>query len=198
MPVLDYDLKGLLRNGVFRVSSPNFTRPFVVGQALVVLALSVWVAWMCSSSAPVKDHHAHHDHPMHDSSNHDHHHMAAIAGAVHGYFGVVTAFLFSYFLFHGVHGNMAIRGKLGGLLGGLSTLLFLTHGWVPGSGGEDLAFKRTVLRWGMASYVLTAYAAAHGQVVGRGKRSLRASSGSRSLWRAGMLAWHAGARSAGL
>ena len=36
-------------------------------------------------------------------------------------------------------------------------LLVLRSQWILGCSGEDLEFKQTVVRWGMANYALTCY-----------------------------------------
>ena len=45
--VIGYDLAAVLRNGVFRVVSPTFQLPWVVGQAFTILALSNVIFGIC-------------------------------------------------------------------------------------------------------------------------------------------------------
>ena len=95
--------------------------------------------------------------------------LNVLAGRITGiqnFFGGLTGFLFSYFVFEGLRGYNAVKGPaLGGLLGGLVNLLFLTNTWVPGlaDGSTELEFKMTILRWGMAVYGMLCYVAGDGE-----------------------------------
>ena len=151
--VIGYDITAILRGGVFRVGSPTFFRPFVLMQAMLVVAFAFLTAFICYLMAELG---------MLTIGDGSLTELQAKISEIHNFFGGLTGFLFAYFVFTQLSDYNTIKGvHLGDFTGAAINLVFLTNRWVPGNavGSKELAFKETVLRWIMAVYALTCYVA---------------------------------------
>jgi hypothetical protein len=141
--VIGYDMVRLLRGGLFQVSTPTFTKPFVIMQALLVLSSTLITMGFCLVLEQM-EHFKIGDGALLATQ--------ASVTSVHTYFGGFLGFFFGYFVFDSLAASNGTKLQLSNFLGAVVSIVYLSHSFCPGAAGRDLEIKQTALRWAMATY----------------------------------------------
>lgn len=142
-----YKLESVLRMGFFRIKAPVFADPFVKVQTLFVLLMVFVIATFFTIT--------HKTNVMHVDAT-----LVGQSSNIFGYFGGLSGFLFGFFIFDNLGTFLTVKNSyLGGFWGGFQELMALTGVWFPETDAKTTEFKKTIIRWGLATFALMCGAA---------------------------------------
>eukprot|EP00614_Pseudopedinella_elastica_P027991 CAMPEP_0172627350 /NCGR_PEP_ID=MMETSP1068-20121228/155725_1 /TAXON_ID=35684 /ORGANISM="Pseudopedinella elastica, Strain CCMP716" /LENGTH=335 /DNA_ID=CAMNT_0013437207 /DNA_START=84 /DNA_END=1087 /DNA_ORIENTATION=+ len=137
-----YDLARVLRGGFFRVNAPVFTHPFVLWQTATVFGLSVVLAATLVVSHVTNL-------AVVDSK------LVDQTADAYVYVGALSGFLFGFFIFDQLSTFLNIKNNLlGGFWGYFQDLMSLTGAWWPDADQNTHHYRKTLVRWGVATFTL--------------------------------------------